>query len=152
MVRLYLTECDKFEGLDQFLVSGDVTLVDNREDADFVLDVQRGHCLTCSLEEFASFLEWSLIRDGFDAIFLSDFYINSCIHRVQSQGLPNLVVKPPIFVARKGITKTVNKQIVVHDRGATSDGIKTTALVFFLLIFSGVVLFFVYTKKSRRRN
>ena len=152
MARLYIPDSDKFNGLDQFLVSGDVVLVNSREDADFVLNVQSGYYLTCTLQEFALFLEWSLKRNGFDAIFLSDFYIDSSIHRVESQGLPNLVVKPCVFTRRKGLVATNKKQIVVHDRGSTNAEIKTTALVFFLLIFSGVVLFFIYSRKSRRRN
>jgi hypothetical protein len=149
MVRLYLPDSTQFEGLDQFLLSGVVELAESKDEADFALDIQDGFYLTCTLEEFASFLEWALTRDEFDAIFLSDFYINTAIHRVESQGHPNLVVKPPVFKSRK-VTRSVNKQqIVVHDKGSVSTEIKTTALIFAILIFSGIVLYVVYSKRKR---
>ena len=154
MTTLYIDSDSRFLDLHKYLDDNVVELVNSRDDADFELKIASDYQLNCTLEEFARFLEWSLSRDGFDAIFLAELYDSSVIHRVKPGGCPNIIVKPPIFTHKKGLRATINKgkqkqQLVVHDNGSTSYGIKVSALAFFLLIVCGFAFALIYTRKRR---
>ena len=73
---LYLQDCDQLNTLDQFLFDG-LLLTDNKDKADFVLEASERYHLTCTIEAFASFLEWALVMDTFDTVFLADFSDNA---------------------------------------------------------------------------
>lgn len=147
-VFLYVQDKGLSETLSQFLYS-DVRLINDKDQADFVLDVSDTLYLTCTIDAFASFLEWALVMDSFDTIFLNDFCDNAVILRAVPNGMANFLVKPSVFTKRIGHASH-KKQIILHDKGSYNKEIKLGALVFFLIAFAGVTIYCIYSAKKKK--
>lgn len=178
MRKLYLNvENDDLEDLPKYINKKRITIVDSKQESDFILRTSEDSSLKCSLPELAEFLEWSLHRDNFDSICLDDFDSLAVVHRTVSSGSPNLLVKPALFeklktaditevsniksspvvsrnvvYSKQGNLQKNSKQIVTYTKDTGLSEIYKSALVFFLLIFSGVILYFAYKKTRKQRR